>query len=309
MDVLKSLAVLDSSFASEQDVPFSEAQDGKALHNPYSRLEYVKRLRSYHWTWTSRPLPCDIITCARFGWMQRMQRMATEGREDDKEINHVYCTACGAQLYLGWDYDMVPDARTCAYFQLMMFFVEIILAKEYFDKISKSGHGLDGSCPWSIVPCAEDIMKIPSETRSMVRQNTLKRCETFQNCPIGSIVISDDRVSDLLDQARPHFPADLHAGVLMLGLLGWTGVDRERVSCQFGCSESWLSSLEGGNFDPVAAHAWFCPVVYGSPPAWGQLVSVFSNHKPTTESYDQLRSILDPFTLREVSEILESKNK
>lgn len=110
MDVLKSLAVLDNSFSPEQDVPFSEAQDGKVSHNPYSRLEYVKRLRSYHWTWTSRPSPCDIITCARFGWMQRI---VTEGREDDKEINYVYCTACGAQLYLSWDCDMVPDARTC----------------------------------------------------------------------------------------------------------------------------------------------------------------------------------------------------
>lgn len=104
--VLKALESFDSLLTREQSHR-TLPDEARLVHDPYSQLAYVQRLRTFHWSWASRPAPCDIITCARFGWVQ----VSKEGRvELEEQHGCLCCTACGAQLYLAWDDDLAAGA-------------------------------------------------------------------------------------------------------------------------------------------------------------------------------------------------------
>lgn len=74
-----------------------------AAYCPWSQTGLIQRIRSYHWSWTGRHKPADIITCARYGWVQG-------GTEDDP--SYISCTVCKARLYLPWNEELLDQVST-----------------------------------------------------------------------------------------------------------------------------------------------------------------------------------------------------
>lgn len=87
----------------------SKTNDNR-MFAPWSRSEYVRRVRSFHWSWANRPQPCDVVTCARYGWIGE----ASLERDDEDDGGWIKCSTCEQRLYLAWDEDLAsnPDTRT-----------------------------------------------------------------------------------------------------------------------------------------------------------------------------------------------------
>lgn len=88
-------------------------------YRPWSRIDYVRRAQSFHWSWSSRDPACGVVLCARYGWCQRGGETGAEEVGDTnnisvgraREINAVHCCCCGEELYLPWDEELTVDTR------------------------------------------------------------------------------------------------------------------------------------------------------------------------------------------------------
>lgn len=252
----------------------------KFRHGPWSQADYVQRARSIHWNWPI-PFPADVPSCARYGWCQS---------STNPDPNTLYCLACRAKLYLPWDEELIPEAR--------QMFVE-----EYHLKL-ETGHV--GGCPWRVTPCHEDLMKVSFISRTVEMEACQERCQSWANLSEISIFIGDERLEKLIQASKHYFSGEIHTGALLLSLLQWRNFD-ESVACIHGCCELPLECLKD-SFDPVAAHAWFCPLVYckdgTNRPSWNLLVDLWTAPDGRVLDVQSLSPLLSQFTCSRIKEVL-----
>lgn len=85
-------------------IPSEKQKMETKAYRPWSQGDLIFRMRSFHWSWTSRLAPADIMTCARYGWYQEDSDLKQEN------TSTIRCQLCQAQLLLPWDDDMIEDA-------------------------------------------------------------------------------------------------------------------------------------------------------------------------------------------------------
>ncbi|PJF17515.1 hypothetical protein PSACC_02634 [Paramicrosporidium saccamoebae] len=252
----------------ELDRPQTKSKLANTGIQPWSQEQYVRRARSFHWSWASRQSPADVTTCARYGWCQP---------DADQEVNVLVCSACKASLYLPWDDTIVSDAK-------------------YFEKISSSGHASGGYCPWRIAPCRPEITALEFPSWKTELQAFTERIATMAEFDRISVKVSEDTIDEIIQLAKLQFP-DIHTSVLLLALLQWKRVG-DSLACVLGCCELSLLVLTD-DFDPVGGHAWFCPTVFNS--SWKQLASLL---RPTMTKHFYA-PLLSQFTCDRLKEVFE----
>ena len=124
----RALGRLDSHVRRMSDrEPAVSVSSTAAAYRPWSRMDYVRRARSFHWSWSSRDPACGVVLCARFGWCQGGGKEGEANAETDAEgntetnasgssvktrdISTMHCCCCGKELYLPWDEGLSADAR------------------------------------------------------------------------------------------------------------------------------------------------------------------------------------------------------
>lgn len=76
----------------------ASSKTSKGAYQPWSQIEYCKRLYSFHpLVWTARNSACECTVAALYGWSSTDQK--------DKLI----CSLCGASLQQPWITGMTTD--------------------------------------------------------------------------------------------------------------------------------------------------------------------------------------------------------
>lgn len=164
--------------------------------------------------------------------------------------------------------------------------VELVISKEYFEKISKDGHGMNGICPWSLRPAPEELMAVSFLGQSKERQLFIDRCESFRRMDeYVHVPVSLDEDYDLVDGALKSMQTEsssdksIPVQVQLLSLHQWI-CDRSgnSISCRFKCTELPVARDQASSLDPLSAHAWFCPFVQKD--SWKEYMKMITSRGP-----------------------------
>lgn len=189
-----------------------------------------------------------------------------------------------------------------------MSLVERIVAEEYLDKITNTGHGLQGTCPWRIRPCPKDIAVAKFLDAGSEWRAYLARCETFPDLSMEAFHIGEAELQSLvqvIERRTQVSQAEIPTTVSLLAALFWRlSADENCITCDFGCAKLPASALHH-EFHPISGHAWFCPLLAGSPPAWQTLKDCLQQKgNAGGDRMPGSRVLLSAFTARQLEDIL-----
>lgn len=282
----RALELVDEKLLSPAQInQSSESSFSSLAYCPWSQISFIDRCSSFDWSWASRATPADVSTCARYGW---------EG--DGHNPNTIVCTACKAQLYLPWSEELVEESAIR------------IVASEYFEKISNTGHATSG-CPWRIKPCEEYISQANYHSLAVERELLLKRYRTFENVHVNAPSQELFDAADVLQMISGGIADtvdNLHLGGFCLALTQWELINIGKgnpplITCRFGCTRISLST---GPFHAIDGHVWFCPFMRSGD--FDTFLALWKDHltKTVSNQPSDYYPLLTKFTTRQVQEIV-----
>lgn len=149
-------------------------------------------------------------------------------------------------------------------------------------------------------------MDVPAE-----RERVRTACLSMGGLRGARIVLGRDA-----DQWRGSFAAarewlnaaDLDDGIVALAVLQWQVREgTEVLECRFGCHEVHSSAV-CDEFDPLAGHAWYCPLLFGDRPASQTIPSLWTEI-PAPCTGGSLVPALSRHTCEQIERVLVSRKK
>ncbi len=249
------------------------AAAGPTTYCPWSVAAYMQRLATFSWQWAGRPPPIDVVTCGRHGWRQL-------ARAADATHSWIECVSCQRRLYVPYE-DERDGAEEGA-----------PPLAPYADLLRAEAHA--PSCPWAIaspvplrlasLPRAPDGAPASSLGEVAARYASLAVApriewggvgDSHRNLHRGEAADCTSRAA--LERTARQMAAscvrqeDADIPLLLLAMEHWRRMPSHgaAIACALGCAVHTLplTDGEGGPFDPVKGHAFYCPVRYRPPEA------------------------------------------
>lgn len=199
--------------------------------------------------------------------------------------------------------------------------IERELAKEYRSKICDTAHGLQGACPWRLRPCPESIVVAQFGDAEAELRGYAERCASFPS----PLLLEEAHIGDpdlrvllaLVERSRGQDCCPVPTALAALALLFWRcSADGRSVACDFGCCQLPAQVLHQ-EFHPITSHAWFCPLLAGTRPAWTTLKECLGRQARLVDRGEEAtdaasppsrmagwRMLLSDFTVRQLEQIL-----